>query len=129
MVGEILIHSNTCNTWLRFEQLRFEQRYPHKCKHPLNPTELYVSGWVESSRSVLNEESYMFGCYVNEMMRICLIACWICWLALAYPFCCNVVMYVAILSCDDHQLGWWEQMGEVLVASKGTMIQQLSHPG
>jgi len=25
----------------------------HKCKHPLNPTRLYVSGWVESSLSVL----------------------------------------------------------------------------
>jgi len=32
---------------------------------------------------------------------------------------------VAVLSCDDHQLGWWEQMGEVLVVSKGTVIQQL----
>ncbi|QCD99918.1 hypothetical protein DEO72_LG7g1205 [Vigna unguiculata] len=39
-----LIHCNTGNTWLRIEQLRFEQRYPHKCKHPLNPTKLYVSG-------------------------------------------------------------------------------------
>ncbi|QCE13559.1 hypothetical protein DEO72_LG11g553 [Vigna unguiculata] len=29
----------------------------HKCKHPLNPTKLYVSGRVESSRSVLIEES------------------------------------------------------------------------
>jgi len=25
----------------------------HKCKHPLNLTRLYVSGWVESNRSVL----------------------------------------------------------------------------
>ncbi|QCD78314.1 hypothetical protein DEO72_LG1g1946 [Vigna unguiculata] len=29
----------------------------HKCGHRLNPTKLYVSGWVESSRSVLNEEA------------------------------------------------------------------------
>jgi len=29
----------------------------HRCKHPLNPTKFYVSRWVESSRSVLNEES------------------------------------------------------------------------
>jgi len=71
----------------------------------------------------------MFGCYVDEMMKIYLIACWICWLALAYPFCCMVVMYVAVLSCDDHQLGWWEQMGEVLVVSKGMAIRQLSHLG
>jgi len=24
-------------------------------------------------------------------------------LALAYPFCCMVVLYVAVLSCNDHQ--------------------------
>jgi len=24
-------------------------------------------------------------------------------LALAYPVCCMVVLYVALLSCDDHQ--------------------------
>jgi len=48
---------------------------------------------------------------------IYLIACWICWLALAYPFCCMVVLYVAVLSCDDHQLGWWEQLGEVLMVN------------
>jgi len=29
-------------------------------------------------------------------------------LALAYPFWCMVVMYVAVLSCYDHRLGWWE---------------------
>ncbi|QCD86238.1 hypothetical protein DEO72_LG3g759 [Vigna unguiculata] len=38
-----------CSWWCpicitRIEQLRFEQGYPHKCKHPLNPTKLYVSG-------------------------------------------------------------------------------------
>jgi len=47
-------------------------------------------------------------------------------LALAYPFCCMVVMYVTVLSCDDHRLGWWEQMGEVLVVNKGMVIQPLS---
>jgi len=26
-------------------------------------------------------------------------------LALAYPFYCMVLMYVAVLSCDDHQFG------------------------
>ena len=71
----------------------------------------------------------MFGCYVDEIMRIYLIACWICWLALAYPFCCMVVMYVAVLSCDDHQLGWWEQMGEVLMVNKRMVIPLLSHLG
>jgi len=38
-------------------------------------------------------------------------------LALAYPVYCMVVLYVALLSCDDHQCNWWEQMGEVLVVS------------
>jgi len=39
-------------------------------------------------------------------------------LALAYSAYCMVVLYVALLSCDDHQCNWWEQMGEVLVVSK-----------
>jgi len=50
-------------------------------------------------------------------------------LVLAYPFCCMVVLYVAVLPCDDHQLGWWEQMGEVLVVNKGMAIPLLSHLG
>ena len=51
-------------------------------------------------------------------------------LALAYPFCCMVVLFVAVLlSCDDHRLGSWEQMGEILVVSKGMEIQQLSPLG
>ena len=60
---------------------------------------------------------------------IYLIACWICWLALAYPFCCMVVLYVAVFPCDDHQLGWWEQLGEVLMVNKRMMIPLLSHLG
>ena len=103
----------------------------HKCKHPLNPTRLYVSWWVESSRVVvyrlkvitclvvvwiLNGEN-IFDC----MMRMLL--------ALAYPVCCMVVLYVAILSCDDHQFNWWEQMGEVPVVSKEMAIPLLSHLG
>jgi len=50
-------------------------------------------------------------------------------LALAYPFRCMVVLYVAILSCDDHRLGWWEQMGEVLVVNMGMVIPPLSRLG
>jgi len=50
-------------------------------------------------------------------------------LALAYPVYCMVVLYVAVLSCDDHQFDWWEQMGEVLVANKGMVISLLSHMG
>jgi len=50
-------------------------------------------------------------------------------LALAYPFYCMVVLYVVVLPCDDHQLGWWEQMGAVLVVSKGMAIPLFSHRG
>jgi len=42
--------------------------------------------------------------------------------ALAYLVCCMVVLYVVVLSCDDHQFDWWEQMGEVLVVSKEMVI-------
>ena len=48
-------------------------------------------------------------------------------LALAYPVCCMVVLYVALLSCDDHQFDWWEQMGEVLAVNKEMTIPLLSH--
>jgi len=46
-------------------------------------------------------------------------------LALAYPVCCMVILYVAVLSCDDHQFDWWEQMGGVLVVSKEMVIPLL----
>jgi len=46
-------------------------------------------------------------------------------LALAYPVCCMVVLYVVLLSCDDHQFDWWEHMGEVLVVSKEMVIPLL----
>ena len=85
----------------------------------------------ESSRVVVYwmKSHNMFGCYVNGMMRIYLIACWICWLALAYPFRYMFVLYVAVFPCDDHQLGWWEQLGVVLMVNKRMGIPQLSHLG
>jgi len=46
-------------------------------------------------------------------------------LALTYPVCCMVVLYVALLSCDDHQLNWCEQMGKVPVVSKEMAIPLL----
>jgi len=46
-------------------------------------------------------------------------------LALAYHAYCMVVLYVALLSCDDHQCNWWEQMGKVLVVSKEMEIMLL----
>ena len=65
---------------------------------------------------ILNGEN-IFDC----MMRMLL--------ALAYPVCCMVVLYVAILSCDDHQFNWWEQMGDVSAVSKEMAIPLLSHLG
>ena len=32
------------------------------------------------------------------------------------------VLYVVLLSCDDHQFNWWEQMGEVPEVSKEVEI-------
>jgi len=64
----------------------------------------------ESNRVVVYwmESHNMFGCYMD--MRwwkyIWLYDEYV--LALAYPFCCMVVLYVVVLPCDDHQLGWWE---------------------
>jgi len=39
------------------------------------------------------DDENIFDCMMNML------------LALAYPFCCMVVMYVAVLSCDVHRLG------------------------
>jgi len=46
-------------------------------------------------------------------------------LALAYPVCCMVVLYVDLRSYDDHQINWWEQMGEALAVSKEIVIPLL----
>jgi len=100
----------------------------HKYEHPLNPTRLYVSGWVESwcidwkvitclvVVCILDGES-IFDCMMKML------------LALAYPVCSMVVLYVALLSCDDHQFNWWEQMGEVPTVSKEMAIPLLSYLG
>jgi len=63
------------------------------------------------------DDENIFDCMMNNL------------LALAYPAYCIVVLYVAVLSCDDHQLDWWEQMGEVLVVNKEMVIPLLSHLG
>ncbi|QCD86906.1 hypothetical protein DEO72_LG3g1435 [Vigna unguiculata] len=65
----------------------------HKCKHPLNPTKLYLGAeqryppQVQASAesdSVIHDEN-IFDCMMNML------------LALAYSFCCMVVMYMADL--------------------------------
>ena len=102
----------------------------HKCEHPLNPTKLYVFGWVESSRSVLIESHNMLGWCMDIEWRNYIFDCMIkMLLALAYPVCCMVVLYMAIVSCDDHQFNWWEQMGEVPAVSKEMAILLPSHLG
>jgi len=45
------------------------------------------------------------------------------------PVCCMVVLYVALLSCDDHQFNWGEQMDEVPAVSKEMAILLLCHLG
>ena len=62
----------------------------------IRPSYMYPD---ESSRVVVYwmKSHNLFGCYVDEIVKIHLIACWICWLDLAYPFCCMFVMYVAVL--------------------------------
>jgi len=37
----------------------------HKCKHPLNSTRLYVSGWAKSRCSVSIESDNMLGCCMD----------------------------------------------------------------
>jgi len=101
----------------------------HKCKHPLNPTKLYVSGWVESSRSVLNEESWHgWLLYGYRMMILCLTVWWKC-IGSSLPGLLYGCLVCGTSSCDDHQFDWWEQMGEVLVVSKEMEILLLSLRG
>jgi len=77
----------------------------HKCEHPLNPTKLYVSGWVEWSLGVL-----IWG-VVTWLDDVCIIPCgsiYVCMikplLALAYPSVIVCVLLCGTLFCDDHQL-------------------------
>jgi len=101
----------------------------HKCRHPLNPTKLYVSGWVESSRVVVYwmKSHNMRGCYID-------MGWWkYIWLYDEYvvgsslPVLFHGCIVCGCSSCDDHQFDWWEQMGEVLVVNKGMTSPLLSH--
>ena len=71
----------------------------------------------------------MFGWYMKCLD--CVLTCnyLMNYFTLAYPICCLVVLCVALLSCDDHQFNWWEQMGEVLAVNMGTVTPLLSHLG
>jgi len=97
--------------------------------------------WIRPSYTYLDESSRvvvywmkshnMFSCYMDMIWWKCIywIARGICWMALAYPLCCMFVLYVTVFPCDDHQLGWWEQLGEVLRVNKRMGIPLLSHLG
>jgi len=99
----------------------------HKCKHLLNPTRLYVSGWVESSLSVLN-----WGvitclddvCIINfESIYDCMIKPF---LALAYPsviFVCSVVWFSLLRWSSTC---WCEQMRGTPVVNREVMVPLLS---
>ena len=95
----------------------------HKCEHPLNPTRLYVAGWVESSLSVL---IWRVVTWLDDM---CIIDCGsisVCMtkplLALAYPFVfvvCPAVWYSLLrwaLTC------WCEQMRGTPVGNREVMV-------
>jgi len=76
----------------------------HKCKHPLNPTRLYVSGWVESESRVLFEKSEHVW-MIYKMLGLCdgmllfdelfysSLPCLFVWLSCMWFFSL----------CDDHQ--------------------------
>jgi len=77
----------------------------HKCKHPLNPTKLYVSGWVESSRVLVYwfEGHNMLGwsVYIGLWKYI-----WLhdeIFLALAYHLLVWLPCMLFFYLCDDHQ--------------------------
>jgi len=95
----------------------------HKCKYPLNPTRLYISGWVESSLSVLfwkviiclgdvciiDYES-IFDCMVKPL------------LALAYSFV--VVVWYSLLRWSS--TCWCEQMRGTPMVNREVMVPLLS---
>jgi len=75
----------------------------HKCKHPLNPTRLYVFGWVESSLSVLIWK------VITCLDDVCILDCGvylIAWWNLfgsSLPFACLIICMLFFYLCDDHQ--------------------------
>ena len=87
----------------------------HKCKHPLNSTRLYVSGWVESSLSVLIWK------VITRLGDVCILDCESIsdyideiFMALAYPVACLIVLYIVSLLLRWSSTYWCEQMREAL---------------
>ena len=97
----------------------------HKCKHPLNPTRLYVSGW--SSLSVL------FWKVITCLSEVCIIDCESisdCMikplLALAYPsiFVVYPAVWYSLLRWSSSC--WCEQMRGTPVVNREVMVPLLS---
>jgi len=75
----------------------------HKCKHPLNPTRLYVSGWVDRVLVYWLEGHNMLGwcVYIGLWKYI-----WLhdkIFLTLAYPLLVWLPCMLFFYLCDDHQ--------------------------
>jgi len=99
----------------------------HKCKHPLNPTKLYVSRWVESSLNVL-----IWG-VVTWLDDVCIIDCGsisVCMikplLALAYPSVIVVCFTVWYSLLWWSSTCWCEQMRGTPVLNREVMVPLLS---
>ena len=95
----------------------------HKCKHPLNPTGLYVSGWVELSLSVLIwgvitwlDDVWIIDC---GSIFVCMIKPL---LALAYPSV--IVVWYSLLRWSS--TCWYEQMRGTRMANREVMVPLLS---
>jgi len=113
----------------RVSSSRVSKKFHRKCKHPLNPTKLYISGWVVSSLSVLFASHNMIGWHIfigrwNNMYLYDKL-----FYTLAYPFACLVALYVVLLILRWSSIYWCEQMRETLVVNREVMVLLRSPPG
>jgi len=113
----------------RVSSLGVSRGIHQKCKHLLNLTILYVSGWVESESSVLSEKSEHVW-MIYKMLGLCnacdyLMNCF----TLAYHVACLIVLYVVLLLLRWSSTCWCEQMREALEVNREGMIPLRSLPG
>jgi len=101
----------------------------HKCKHSLNTTRLYVSGWVELESNVLSEKSEHVW-MIYKMLGLCNACDYLMnYFTLAYPVACLIVLYVVLLLLRWSSTCWCEQMQEALEVNTEGMIPLRSLPG
>jgi len=81
----------------RVSSSRMSRGIHHKCKHPLNPTRLYVSRWVESSLSVLIWK--VITCLDDVCILDCesIYDCMIKSFGSSLPFACLIALCVVLL--------------------------------